>query len=123
MIDTSCSACHAAINAATATLWQAVEQPQPCRRGVYNVLVNPGDALQQMHADACLKRRRWGFDYFDFLLAMDYSSDAIARDFLTVMYRMQAMGFNAVRVPMSFTVGFPNPYLMSVPSASPCPSR
>ena len=30
---------------------------------------------------------------------------ASTQDFLTVMYRIQALGFNAVRLPMSFQVG------------------
>lgn len=31
--------------------------------------------------------------------------NAVTQDFLTVMYRMQCLGFNAVRLPMSFQVG------------------
>ena len=30
---------------------------------------------------------------------------ASTQDFLTVMYRIQSLGFNAVRLPMSFQVG------------------
>jgi hypothetical protein len=33
--------------------------------------------------------------------------NAVTQDFLTVMYRIQALGFNAVRVPMSFQARAP----------------
>ena len=33
-----------------------------------------------------------------------YGPDAVVEDFLTVMYRMKALGFNAVRTPISFLV-------------------
>ena len=52
--------------------------------------------------DSAAPPRRWGFDYNEMIRGLWIGNSAVTKDFLTVMYRIKALGFNAVRMPMSF---------------------
>lgn len=48
--------------------------------------------------------RRYGFETNTNMVHGLYGPDAVVEDFLTVMYRIKALGFNAIRTPISFLV-------------------
>ena len=48
--------------------------------------------------------RRYGFETNTNMVHGLYGPDAVVEDFLTVMYRIKALGFNAIRTPISFPV-------------------
>lgn len=48
--------------------------------------------------------RRYGFETNTNMVHGLYGPNAVVEDFLTVMYRIKALGFNAIRTPVSFLV-------------------
>ena len=48
--------------------------------------------------------RRYGFETNTNMVHGLYGPNAVVEDFLTVMYRIKALGFNAIRTPISFLV-------------------
>ena len=65
------------------------------------------DCMRVQLTGAAARPRRWGFEYGSMINGLWQGPNAVTQDFLTVMYRIQALGFNAVRVPMSFQARAP----------------
>jgi len=56
------------------------------------------------------RAHRFGFETSENMIhGLWVGPNAVTQDFLTVMYRIQALGFNAIRLPMSFQARAPPP--------------